>query len=319
MTQNHQPTPPAIRRQLGRSRRYTATSLPRRLDHWHAPRANRWERLIVAAGSLEVEWLYADGTTVDTLHAGDVRWIAPGMRWRVAAMDSQASFELEIHADDAAPVSSPQAARTAWFDGVEERHVADGVVLTQLLTDLAPGEHYLLRCDFYPANHLLRNVMTQAAQSLFWHPLDRGPQHLTAFVARAAQPIGLLDYLGRDHALIEVALTGALRGNAEHARWLRASLLRHLSIEEKLLFPAYLKAHGNAGWVRGLCSEHEHLRSGLQNIGQPAGRRRFLLLLDGHDEKEEQIVYPDVLARLADQADALLTEAITYPLADGLD
>lgn len=273
----------------------------------------------MTTGSLEVQWLGPHGATVEALIAGDDRWIAPGTRWQVLRMGPEACFQLEIHADDATPVASPQVARIDWFDAVEQMQVVDDAAFTYLLADLAPGAQRLLRCRFDPADDLLRASLAEAGQSLFWHPLHRGPRRLTVFVARADHPVGLLDYLGRDHALIEAMLAGALSGNVEQARWLRASLMRHLAIEEELLFPAYLQAQGNAGWVRGLCREHEHLRRALENVREPAARRRFLLLLDGHDEKEEQVVYPDILARLGDRAGALLTEIMVHAVAADLD
>ena len=49
-------------------------------------------------------------------------------------------------------------------------------------------------------------------------------------------------------------------------------------------------------------------------LDDAVARRRFLLLLDGHDEKEEQIVYPDILARLGRDADRLAMEAMRMDL-----
>ncbi len=139
--------------------------------------------------------------------------------------------------------------------------------------------------------------------------------------AADALPVGLLEYLGRDHAVIEAALARALRGDARGVAWLHASLQRHLAIEEQLLFPAYLKAGGREAWVRGLCNEHAHLRKQLDLLFDDdadvtlRARRRFTLLLDGHDEKEEQIVYPDILARVGADLVELTRAAILYPLA----
>jgi hypothetical protein len=212
----------------------------------------------------------------------------------------------------ATTVSTPQAMRTAWLDEVESERLDDGVAFTRVLTALAPGQRRLVRgrFDVCVALHAAADQRT-----LFWHPLAIGDGEFTAFIARAGQPIGLPEYLGRDHAVIEATLAGALRGSAEHAGWLRTSLARHLAIEEELLFPADLRAHGNAGWVRGLRNEHEYLRQGLNALDaltEPAARRRFLLLLDGHDEKEEQIVYPDMLVRLAADADPLTRAAMLH-------
>ena len=109
------------------------------------------------------------------------------------------------------------------------------------------------------------------------------------------------------------------RPYCQRMRWLRNALARHLVIEEQLLFPAYLAAGGRAGWVRGLCNEHALLRRDLERLHDAGARRRFLLLLDGHDEKEEQIVYPDIIARAVAGDDAL-TRAVLHlalPAASG--
>jgi hypothetical protein len=66
--------------------------------------------------------------------------------------------------------------------------------------------------------------------------------------------------------------------------------------------------------VRGLLNEHRYLREHLAHFDLPDARRKFLRLLDAHDEKEEQIIYPATLAHLAARADALLTAAIAEPL-----
>lgn len=308
------PTKPVQPRQLGRSRSYARADLPTRLGQWHAPRANRWERLCVLAGGLEVQWLEPGGVTCDHLRAGEGRWIGPGTRWRVAGMDETSRFELEIHADDATPINMPPMRRAAWLDDVEALRPADEAALMRLLLELAPGGQRLVRGEFDVEQALLRDVIALCGQSLFWHPLEGGSGRFAAFVARADGPIGLLEYLGRDHAVIEATMAGAMRGEAERRTWLRSSLSRHVAIEEGLLFPAYLDAGGRAGWISGLCSEHVHLRHYLDALSEPLGQRRFLLLLDGHDEKEERIVYPDMLVRLAARADELTRAAMLFPV-----
>ena len=114
--------------------------------------------------------------------------------------------------------------------------------------------------------------------------------------------------------MIEAALGGALAGNAEYGGWLRAVLERHLRIEEQMVFPALLAAGGDDHLVRGLLNEHRFLRQYLAELGDPMGRRKFLRLLDGHDEKEECSVYPDVQARIGAGTDALLARALAWPL-----
>ena len=258
----------------------------------------------MVAGQLEVEWLGNSGVTRECLEADASRWIPPGTRWRVAHTDAQTRFQLEIHADDSTAAAAPQVLRAALLDEAEDVPLADALALERLLAALAPGAHCVARGNF-DFTEPLRAAMAASADTLCWHPLDSGPQRCTALIVRSAGPVGLLEYLGRDHAVIEAALAGALRGNVERELWLRNSLARHLVIEEQLLFPAYLRTGGRVGWVRGLCNEHKQLRHHLGQLFEPLSQRRFLLLLDGHDEKEEQIVYPDILARLGDQADSL--------------
>jgi tellurite resistance-related uncharacterized protein len=300
-------------RRLGRSHRYADAVLPERLRRWHAPRANRWERLCMIAGRLVVELLEADGVVTQILIAGDDRWIAPGVRWRVAQMDADTNFELEIHADDSSLASAPQFVRAALLDDADCMQSADEVEFAERLRELAPGRRWLVRARFDMAA-AIGAAMANGTGTLCWHPLDAEHRSHTALVVRSAQAVGLADYLGRDHAVIEAALAGALRGDAERGRWLRNLLARHLVMEEDLLFPAWLEAGGNPGWARGLRNEHAHLRRDLDHLDDAVARRRFLLLLDGHDEKEEQIVYPDILARLGRDADRLAMEAMRMNL-----
>jgi tellurite resistance-related uncharacterized protein len=310
----HAPEPSVLRRQLGRSRSYTQADLPGRLLQWHAPRANRWERLCVDAGALAVQWLGVDGVTSESLLAADNRWVAPGTRWRIEHIGALARFRLEIFADDATAAGAPLALRAALLDEAECADVGDEASLERLLASLLPGARRLVRAslDLAPA---LRAAIVESHGTLCWHPLDAGPKRATALVSRSTQVIGLAEYLGRDHAVIEAALAGALRGDDKRATWLRNVLARHLIIEEELLFPAYLKAGGNAGWVRGLCNEHKHLKFHLEHLADAQSQRRFVLLLDGHDEKEEQIVYPDILAKLGDDAQGLGRQAMLLSVA----
>lgn len=289
--------PSPQRRQLGRSRSYTCDDVPPRLLNWHAPRANRWERLCVESGELAVEWLDADGVRTEVLANGMTRWVAPGTRWRINRIEAHARFALEVHADDATAAAAPLPLRAALLDEAHCVTIDTAAELAQLLDELSAGARALVRASF-DFSAAMREAIARSTGRLCWHPLAADGGGLTALVARAGQPIDLLEYLGRDHAVIESALAGALRGDAERMQWLRNSLARHLVIEEEMLFPAYLAAAGNPGWVRGLCNEHQHLKRHLDHLDDPASQRRFLLLLDGHDEKEEQIVYPDIVLHL---------------------
>ncbi len=303
---------PAGLRPLGRSRSYSRADLPERLHHWHTPRINRWERLRVIAGTLAFERLDASGAVAERLEPGDGRWFAPGVRWRIERMSADARFELEIHADARSESAAPQGLRSALLDEAERVKLVNAVAFAALIRELAPGKRRLIegRFDVHPS---LVTVLQEGGGTIFWHPLAASADGFVALLARSERAFGLGDYLGRDHAVIEAALAGALRGDTEYERWLHATLERHLHLEEELLFPAYLEAGGREAWVRGLKNEHKYLRQYLVSLAESDGRRKFLRLLDGHDEKEERVVYPDILARLGESADELLESAILLP------
>ncbi|MGH8272613.1 MAG: hemerythrin domain-containing protein, partial [Gammaproteobacteria bacterium] len=298
---------------LGRSRRYEKADLPERLTHWHSPRVNRWERLYVTAGALNIERLAAAGTVSEYLKRDDTRWIAPGSRWRIARMSADCAFELEIHAEARSAMPESRPLREALLADAARVPLARESELATLVSSLAPGERCLFQGRF-DWREMLRTIMRESGGSVFWHPLAEERSGFIALAVRGTGPVGLAEYLGRDHAVIEAALAGTLRGDAESARWLQATLARHLAIEEELLFPAYVAAGGREAWVRGLMNEHKYLREYLDLLAEPDGRRKFLRLLDGHDEKEERVVYPDIIAHLGAAANDLLESAMIFPV-----
>ena len=303
--------PPGLRR-LGRSRAYTPESLPDRLTCWHRPRADRWEYLRVSAGTLTIAHLGPATVTTETLDAGGTRWIGPGMRWRVEHAGTGTRFELEVHAATSAVSSAPPRLRANALDETVHVEVEDARALSRLLRGLAAGDRCLVRGRFDGAGPL-RGILEAEAGTLSWHPLDTGDGHFTAFVARTGRTTGLADYLGRDHLVIEAALAGMLRGDADHSAWLRAALERHIRIEESLVFPAYVESGGREAWVRGLNSEHTYIRQYLDLLPEPGVSRKFVRLLDSHDEKEERVVYPDIMAHLGSRADGLVRAAMLLP------
>lgn len=283
--------------------------MPDRLRRWHAPRINRWEQLHVVAGTLSIEHLDASGVARETLADGECRWLAPGTRWRVVALPAGARFELGMYAAAKGQAEAPEPLRSDLLDAARRVASADAAGLLEFARALAVDERCIVEGPF--AADALPTALL-GTRSFFWHPLAATPKGCVALLARSAQPLDLAAYLGRDHAVIEAALGGMLAGDPERGRWLQSTLERHLHIEEELVFPAYLAAGGQAGWVRGLENEHHYLRQYLATLEQAASRHKLVRLLDGHDEKEECIVYPDILARLGSRAEALLLPALSY-------
>ena len=303
-------TPPsAAMRPLGRGRQHRADDRAERFARWHAARANRWERLTVEHGALVLQWLEDAGTSAREICRGQSLWLAPGRRWRIARWSDDAIFSLQVHADDSVIADAPQAGRAALLDEAPRLQPEDPAVLAKSLATLAPGERCLLRTRFDPAP-TVRAALAASGGTLTWHPLAADEGDHVALLVRTAEAVDLLDYLGRDHALIEAALVGALRGDAVRERWLHGLLARHLAIEEEDIFPAFLAAGGSLEIIAALRREHDLLRGHLENIADPASHRGLLLVLEAHDEKEEQLVYPDVLARIGARADAVTAAII---------
>lgn len=102
----------------------------------------------------------------------------------------------------------------------------------------------------------------------------------------------ITDYLTADHErlhlLLATASAGATVDAAAYAAF-RAGLLRHIGIEEKLLFPAVRAAHGDAplARVRGLHVEHAAISTLLVPAPDLALCGELAYLLGRHDAQEE--------------------------------
>lgn len=299
---------------LGRSRVYAPADIPQRLRAWHAPRPGRWERLCVTSGVLGIEWL--DGALIGSvqLRGATDKWLSPGTRWRVASIGSDTRFTLEVHARAVQRFSGISPARAALLD-VSRQVLLDGVSSLKLFAGgLKAGEPCIVRGRF--SLDAACGAMCEHNQSEFsWHPLSMDGGGFTAFVMRTARFVDLADYLCRDHAVIESALSGLLRGREEHASWFRNLLDRHIRMEEELLFPRYIEAGGRAAWVRSLEKEHVQLRQCLASLADKAVRQALPRILDSHDEKEERIIYPDVVLSLGASGKGLARKVLLFPCA----
>lgn len=298
-------------RKLGRPREFVHADVPGYLRHWHAPRANRWERLHVAAAALDMQRLEPGRIVTRTLRAGETCWIAPGTRWRLDPVAPDARFMLDIHADETSSAAVPQKARSAWLRTRVPVVLKDAAALTALLATLEPGDYQLVQARFALAIPMAA-ALAEAGHTLARHPLAADRDGHVALIVHTLQVVTLADYLARDHAVIEAALACALE-DGDRRHWLRHVLGRHLGIEETLLFPAWLAAGAERAMVDGLLREHADLRAHLGRLDEPASLRRFLLMLEAHDEKEERQVYPAMMDLLESRADELTRKAMCRP------
>jgi hypothetical protein len=133
----------------------------------------------------------------------------------------------------------------------------------------------------------------------------------------------LLDWLVRDHQEIDALLDRAERGgpqaglDAAAFESFRARLLRHIAIEEKVLFPAVQEARGGEplGRRRRLRVEHAAITSLLVPTPDRALVGELRRLLQPHDELEEGRggVYEECMAALGDRWRDVLDRAESYP------
>jgi hemerythrin-like domain-containing protein len=94
------------------------------------------------------------------------------------------------------------------------------------------------------------------------------------------------------------------------------ALEAHLSAEENTLFPRFEAATGmTEGPTRMMRMEHVEMRRGVESMRLAIARRDYddlsgeaetlLILMQQHNMKEENILYPMCDVRLADQVDTL--------------
>ena len=126
------------------------------------------------------------------------------------------------------------------------------------------------------------------------------------------------EYLSWDHDRLD-ALLEAVRSAVERRDWLAArryfhdfhdGLLRHIRVEEEVLFPRFEQRTGLTGPLVVMRQEHAYIRAALgaldDGIDQRdsrtfrAGLASLLTVLPGHNAKEEQVVYPKTDAALSE-------------------
>jgi iron-sulfur cluster repair protein YtfE (RIC family) len=121
----------------------------------------------------------------------------------------------------------------------------------------------------------------------------------------------ILEYMSGEHARCDEYFTSAeeyvAEGNWEQASTqfdrFRDELDKHFRMEEQILFPQFERATGNAGGPSAVMRmEHEQLRELLKSLavlvmekdkdGFLGTSETLLILMQQHNMKEEQMLYP---------------------------
>ena len=278
---------PELRR-LGRSRAYARTDIPKRLFDWHTPRQGRWERLCVTSGVLQIEWLEATFIHSERLDDTAAKWFASGTRWRVADIGPETRFELEVFAKATNGISGISPARAELLGESKQVFLGEASGLEDFTAGFDVGEQRIVHGHFQ-WSEACREMEERNKTTFSWHPMMVCDSGFTAFVMRTGQPVGLADYLCRDHAVIESALSGLL------------------------VFPRYIEAGGRSVWISSLEKEHAQLRQHLDSLADERVRQALPRMLDSHDEKEERIIYPDVVRILGSRGKDPAHAAFLFP------
>lgn len=181
---------------------------------------------------------------------------------------------------------------------------------------LEEGASFVLSTDHDPKPLLL--LFQHDRPSIFdWSPLEEGPEVWRIRISRRPPAAGgrsVSEYLAWDHDRLDTLLQGARASlkSGEPAAAVRqfsefhTGLLRHIRMEEEVLFPAFEKATGlgEAGPTAVMRLEHREIQRILERMravctkGAPALpaftalHAELLSVLTDHNVKEENVVYP---------------------------
>lgn len=134
----------------------------------------------------------------------------------------------------------------------------------------------------------------------------------------------IVDFMSANHHVCDDSFANAeqaaLAGNWDEAEILfnffRADMARHFRMEEEELFPALIAAHGPAGPVQMMRMEHAQMNTLLEQMAGSVAHRNaqkygglaetLLIVMQQHNLKEEQMLYPMADHYLSPQRETLL-------------
>jgi uncharacterized protein (DUF2249 family) len=198
---------------------------------------------------------------------------------------------------------------------------------------LAPGDALILETSGDPRK-LTRSFSEQAWGQFDWVPLQAGNGQWRTEVRKRTQPgpRSISAFLGEDHqrcdGLYAEAEAAALAGNAKRAASLFAmfetGMTRHLTMEEEGLFPQLDQRMGFSGQgpTAVMREEHDQMRGLLARMREAVqagdltsfadGCETLLILMQQHNMKEEEVLYPLMDQVFAGEEDSLLKQLITF-------
>lgn len=161
---------------------------------------------------------------------------------------------------------------------------------------------------------LIRQLVADQWGQFFWAPLSAGGNEWRSQISKRDRqgPIGILEMLGEDHRrcdnLFAAAETAADSGDQDKTvelfSCLELGMERHFSMEEEGFFPEVNQRMGfnGGGPVAVMLEEHQQMRGMLLRMAGAleeanlddylAASETMLFLMEQHNMKEEQMLYP---------------------------
>ena len=200
--------------------------------------------------------------------------------------------------------------------------------LLRAFDDLEPDERMIVVAPYHPRG-LLAALQIERWGRFEWSPLSDGPQVWRVEIGRRTDGRGrrVAAAMEWDHERLEQLESAAFEARADGrfttARvlfgWFAHGLLRHVRLEDEVLFPEYARRCAgavDADLVQTLRNDHEEIGSLLQllyvQIGDPQApvalvRRDLRALMERHEQAEARAIYPALDGLLeADEAEELV-------------
>ena len=172
---------------------------------------------------------------------------------------------------------------------------------------------------------LLETLQAQRPNQFEWLPLEKGADRWLGFLLRTPQTGDIVAFMIRDHRRCDEIYAdmeeAGNNGDAQTALTLCNRFLvgmeHHFNMEEKGLFPAFENRTGmRQGPTMVMRMEHEQMRNLLGQMGQCSEKQdldgllkaggTLLFLMQQHNVKEEQMLYPMTQAHLMSEAKELI-------------
>ncbi len=197
-------------------------------------------------------------------------------------------------------------------DLLDLTQIAENERLDKLLAalDALSGEQRIEVATGPGWDGLLETVQAQRSEQFEWMPLEKGPDRWLAIVVRPARAPGLAEFMTRDHRRCD-EIYADLENTAENDPQAAIQLCQrfllgmehHFNMEEKVLFPAFENKTGmRQGPTMVMRMEHEQMRNLMGQMQQSAENNdiegllkaggTLLFLMQQHNVKEEQMLYP---------------------------